>query len=328
MGRYSLNSSILTLPHIQHGIEVVERRMLSQADEYNSDLKSALSLLLSSGGKRIRPRIILLLGKILNGNEDVLYTLASAIELLHTATLVHDDLIDGALLRRGIPTLNSKWSSAATVLTGDFIFASAAFLAAQTNSLEVMSIFSKTLMTIVNGEVNQLFNSRCNSSKEDYYKRIYAKTASLFETSTHTAAIVSNVPPEHVDRIRRFGYELGMAFQIVDDVLDYTGDQSVVGKPVGGDLRQGLITLPMLYFIESNPGDAAVQELLSGNCIEKDETVDKIIASIANSQAIEKSLQEAEQFANRALDLISDLPESEEKAELVELTRSSVIRKN
>ena len=253
--------------------------------------------------------------------------MASAIELLHTATLVHDDLIDGALLRRGVPTINSKWSAAATVLTGDFIFASAAFQAAKTNSIEVMKIFSTTLMTIVNGEVNQLFNSRCNPSKADYYQRIYAKTASLFEASTHATSILSPVTDLCRDHMRRFGYELGMAFQIVDDVLDYSGDQAVVGKPVGGDLRQGLITLPMLYFIDSNPQNAGVKELMLGNCIEKDETIDTLIQSIISSSAIEQSLNEAEQFANRALDLLADLPPSPYKDELIYLTESGIARK-
>lgn len=320
-------STITTLPEIQSGIEAVEKLMLTQADDYNGDLKSALSILLSSGGKRIRPRIILLLGNILKVNEETLITLASAIELLHTATLVHDDLIDGALLRRGVATLNSKWSAAATVLTGDFIFASAAYLAAKTNSIDVMKVFSTTLMTIVNGEVNQLFNSRCNTSKSDYYQRIYAKTASLFETSTHTTSILSSVSELDRDRMRRFGYELGMAFQIVDDVLDYSGSQAVVGKPVGGDLRQGLVTLPLLYFLVSNPQNEAVKELLLGNCIENDETITSLIQAIISSSAIEQSLIEAEQFAKRALDLIADLPASPYKDELIYVTEASVLRK-
>jgi geranylgeranyl pyrophosphate synthase len=322
-----LISTITTLPEIQAGIEAVEKLMLTQADEYNGDLKSALSLLLSSGGKRIRPRIILLLGSILNANQETLIILASAIELLHTATLVHDDLIDGAVLRRGVATLNSKWSAAATVLTGDFIFASAANLAAKTNSVEVMKVFSTTLMTIVNGEVNQLFNSRCNTSKADYYQRIYAKTASLFEAATHTTSILSPVSALDRDRMRRYGYELGMAFQIVDDVLDYSGEQSVVGKPVGGDLRQGLVTLPMLYFIDSNPNNDGVKELLQGKCLDNDETIDNLIHSIVASSAIEQSINEAEQFAKRALDLISDLPASPHKDELVYLTETSIVRK-
>lgn len=321
-------STITTLPEIQAGIEAVEKMMVTQADDYNGDLKSALTLLLSSGGKRIRPRIILLLGNILKANEETLITLASAIELLHTATLVHDDLIDGALLRRGVATLNSKWSAAATVLTGDFIFASAAHLAAKTNSVEVMKVFSTTLMTIVNGEVNQLFNSRCNTSKADYYQRIYAKTASLFEASTHTTAILSPVSELDRDRMRRFGYELGMAFQIVDDVLDYSGDQAIVGKPVGGDLRQGLVTLPMLYFIESNPQNEGVIDLLQGKCIDNDQTIDSIIHEITSSSAIERSLIEAEQFSKRALDLIADLPASHHKDELIYLTETSIVRKN
>jgi len=322
-----LTSLTLDLSIVNQDIESVERLMLSQANNYNGDLKSAISLLLSSGGKRIRPRIILLLGGILKAEKELLITLASSIELLHTATLVHDDLIDGALLRRGVPTLNSKWTSAATVLTGDFIFASAAFLAAKTNSIEVMSIFSRTLMTIVNGEVNQLFVSRCNTSKDDYYKRIYAKTASLFETSTHTAAILSQVPQELVEKMRRFGYELGMAFQILDDILDYAGNELEVGKPVGGDLRQGLVTLPMLYYMESNPQDKCILQLLEGKCIKDENEVDRLIQAIVNSSAIEKSHKEAEQYAHRALDLLSELPDCREKDELVHLTEASVLRR-
>jgi geranylgeranyl pyrophosphate synthase len=300
--------------------------MLAQADEYHSDLKAVLSILLSSGGKRIRPRIILLLGSIFHAKKETLITLAASIELLHTATLVHDDLIDGSLLRRGVPTLNSKWSPAATVLTGDFLFASAAYLAAKTDSIEVMSLFSKTLMTIVNGEVNQLLSSRCNSNKDDYYRRIYAKTASLFETSTHTAAILSQVTSQQIEIIRKFGYELGMAFQIVDDVLDYSGDQSVVGKPVGGDLRQGLITLPMLYFMQSHPDDPCVQEISKGKCIEDEQAIEKLILKIVASTAIENSLVEAEQFSHRALNYLLELPDSPERKELEEITQFSVVR--
>src|SRR5665648_237005 len=165
--------------------------MREQADGQNLDLKAALDHLIDSGGKRIRPNITLLTGKLFNGEMDCLITLSAAIELLHTATLVHDDLIDGSLLRRGIPTLNSQWSPAATVLTGDYLFAKAANLAAQTNSIPVMKLFSNTLGTIVNGEITQLFSSRCNANREHYYRRIYSKTASLFETSCLAAAIIS-----------------------------------------------------------------------------------------------------------------------------------------
>ena len=171
---------------------MVERLMRSQADSHHPDLGTALNHLLSSGGKRIRPGVVLLTGGMLNGDTQRLVTLSAAIELLHTATLVHDDLIDGAFLRRGMATLNSQWSPAATVLTGDFVFAKAARLAADTENLELMSMFSETLATIVNGEITQLFSSHGVANKENYFQRIYAKTASLFELCTTAAAMISN----------------------------------------------------------------------------------------------------------------------------------------
>jgi geranylgeranyl pyrophosphate synthase len=326
LGFSQLTTNLQTLPEIQQGLDAVERLMLSQADEYHPDLKAALSILLSSGGKRIRPRLILLIGSLFHARKDTLVTLATSIELLHTATLVHDDLIDGSLLRRGAPTLNSKWSPAATVLTGDFLFASAAYLAAKTNSLEVMALFSQTLMTIVNGEVNQLLTSRCNPDKDDYYRRIYAKTASLFETSTHTAAIISQVTAKQTELIRKFGYELGMAFQIIDDVLDYKGDQSIVGKPIGGDIRQGLITLPLLYYIESHPSDRNVLNLINGKCILDESEIQAVITNVNSGDSIELALKEANQFAHRALNYLAELPNSPEKDELIELTKYNVLR--
>ena len=197
--------------------------MRAQGDSSNPDLRAALELLLTAGGKRIRPTVTLLTGKMLGAPIDKLITLGAAVELLHTATLVHDDLIDGALLRRGSPTLNSQWSPSATVLTGDFIFSRSAKLAAETNSVELMKIFTQTLTTIVNGEITQLFSSRCQLNRENYYQRIYAKTASLFETSTRTAALLSQADNQVIEEMRSYGYNIGMAFQIIDDILDLNG---------------------------------------------------------------------------------------------------------
>jgi geranylgeranyl pyrophosphate synthase len=320
--------SSFTLPvELQTEIDLIEKNMLSQVEDYHPDLKAAVRLLVSTGGKRIRPLIIILLSKMLDNYGEQVIQLATAIELLHTATLVHDDLIDGALLRRGVPTLNSKWSPAATVLTGDFLFSCAATIAANTANLEVIGLFSKTLTIIVNGEVNQLFSSHCNASKDDYYKRIYAKTASLFETSTKSAAILSNVSDEVTELIRDLGYNLGMAFQIIDDVLDYTGQQNKVGKPVGGDLRQGLITLPMLYYIDEHPDDRAVIRILEGKCVTDEEEIDRIVKAIAQGSAIEKSLNEAKGFSDNALACLDTFPESKEKQLLRSLTNYIVDRK-
>lgn len=314
-------STFTAPPVVQQDLESVEKLMLAQAEEYHSDLKAALSVILSAGGKRVRPTIILLIGNLFHANKEFLIPLAASIELLHTATLIHDDLIDGSLLRRGIPTLNSKWSPAATVLTGDFVFASAANMANRTNSLEVMDLFSKTLMIIVNGEINQLFARRCSPNITDYYNRIYAKTASLFETSTYSAAIISNVDEDTKEALRKFGYEIGMAFQIVDDILDYQGDQSTIGKPVGGDLRQGLITLPMIYFLEDNPGDPIIKKHIHNGKLDDETEIQRLVESVSTSPSIVRAQQEARNFIERAEKCLAKLPNSPERDSLFEITR-------
>jgi geranylgeranyl pyrophosphate synthase len=257
---------------------------------------------------------------MLGADKNTLITLAAAIELLHTATLVHDDLIDNSLLRRGVPTLNSKWSPAATVLTGDFLFACAARLASETNSLPAMKLFSKTLAVIVNGEITQLFSSRCKISRENYYQRIYAKTASLFETSAWSAALVSSTGNQEAEKLRRYGYNIGIAFQIVDDILDFTGSASTIGKPVGNDLRQGLITLPVLNYVERHRDDPDAQYLMEGNCPKDEEQIQRLIQSIANSSAIEHSYQEANQYVQQAVDNLQDFPESIQRTSLENLS--------
>lgn len=274
--------------------------MLAQTREQHHDLQAALELIVKSGGKRIRPTISLLVGQLLNTPHEKLITISAAIELLHTATLIHDDLIDGSLLRRGMPTLNSQWSPGSTVLTGDFIFARAAKLAADTESIPVMKVFSQTLSTIVNGEITQLFGARCLVNRESYYRRIYSKTASLFETSAWAPALISSADETTIESMRSFGYNIGMAFQIIDDILDFTGDQETIGKPVGNDLKQGLITLPALYYIEGHPEDPQVLKLLEGNCPDFDR-VDTLINQIRVSGTIQKAHQEACGYVEQAL---------------------------
>jgi geranylgeranyl pyrophosphate synthase len=297
---------------------LVEEKIRSRADGHNPTLAAALNHLLTSGGKRIRVVVTLLAGQMVHADPERLITLAAAIEALHTATLVHDDLIDGALIRRGIPTLNAQWSPAATVLTGDFIFAQAAKLAAETDSVPVMRLFSETLATIVNGEITQLFSSKWTASRENYYRRIYAKTASLFETASAAAGLLTPVSVDDYELLRQYGYEIGMAFQMVDDILDFTGQQATMGKPVASDLRQGLITLPALYYLETNPGDPLFQEMLRSNFYDEDR-IGKLLESIRNSGAIQKSLNEANQAIARGLHALYQLPETPERRALEDL---------
>jgi geranylgeranyl pyrophosphate synthase len=303
----------------------VEELMRRQADNYHPDLQSAMNHLLSSGGKRVRPTLTLLIGDMLGGPNDRLVTLAAAIEMLHTATLVHDDLIDGSLLRRGMATLNSQWTPGATVLTGDFIFARAAKLASDTDSIPVMSIFSTTLGVIVNGEINQLFASRCVTSRSDYYSRIYAKTASLFETATTSAALICEVSSEITTSIRRFGHDIGMAFQIMDDILDFTADPAVLGKPVGSDLRSGLVTLPVIFFTELHPEHPFSQELLAGKCLSIPQ-IEELVPELRSSGSITRAHNEARQFVSNGLEALSSSPDCMEKQALEELAEYFVDR--
>lgn len=292
--------------------------MRAEEMEHHPDLQAVLEYLLSSGGKRIRPIVTLLAGGMLDADDESILNLAAAVELLHTATLVHDDLIDGAMLRRGIPTLNARWSAAATVLAGDYIFAQAAGRAASTEKVELMKIFSETLATIVGGEITQLFDSRGKASRDEYYKRIYAKTASLFRASTLCAALVSPEDKTIVDQMEAFGYEIGMAFQIVDDILDFTGEQTTVGKPVASDLRMGLVTLPAIYYHEAHPDDADMAAILNGH-YDDDAKMDRLVSAIRQSGAIQQSMEEARQFVDRGIAAIANLPDNKEHRALEEL---------
>ena len=300
--------------------------MRTQADDSHPDLRAALEHLLAAGGKRIRPTLGLLVGNMLGAPLEKIVTLGAAVELLHTATLVHDDLIDGSLLRRGMPTLNARWSPPATVLTGDFLFARAAKLAAETDHLPLMKLFSETLATIVNGELTQMFTSRGLINRDNYYKRIYAKTASLFEMTSRSATMVSPASDETIESMRDFGYQIGMAFQIVDDILDFNGEQSAVGKPLGSDLLNGLVTLPAIYYAEANPNDPDVLSLPNGGWTHN-ENMTRLVDNIRSSSATKEAMLEAEQHIDHALTHLESLEPCAERDALENLAKYIVDRK-
>lgn len=312
------------LDFIGDQIAKVDQRMLSRSSEYHPELEAAIEHLLSSGGKRVRPAIVILTGSLLGADEDKLISLGASIELLHTATLVHDDLIDGSLLRRGSPTLNSNWSSAATVLTGDYIFAQAAEIGSDIDSTEIMSLFARTLSIIVNGEVRQLFSDQGVTTREEYFRRIYEKTGSLFVLSAQAAAILSSANEKIVEAAITYGGQIGEAFQIVDDVLDFTGKEKLLGKPVGSDLSQGVLTLPALYYKESNPDDQDLKTIMSGNG--DDRLMGKVIGEIKSSGAIERALEDARRSSRRAVEALQELPEGRERDALEKLAEFVVER--
>ena len=301
-------------------LQVEERMRTPPEGNHHPNLDAAIQHLLSSGGKRVRPILVLLTSGMLQVNPDYAVDLAAAIEMLHTATLVHDDLIDGSLLRRGIPTLNAGWTPGATVLTGDYIFARAAHIAAAIGSRPLMESFARTLMTIVNGEISQMFNPPGKDGRKDYFDRIYAKTASLFEVATEGCAILSEQDRDAIESYKAFGYHLGMAFQIVDDILDFVGNEKEVGKPVANDLRQGIITLPTLCYLETHPNRDELQAKLQNRSIDQD-TFEEVIDAIHDSDAIDQALEQAGEFIATGERLLQSAPESPERAGLHELAR-------
>lgn len=271
-------------------------------------LADMLNHVLATRGKRVRPALVLLSASFGEYRLEYLVPLATAIELLHTATLVHDDLIDNSPVRRGVPTLHNLTSKAATVLVGDYLFANAAALCTETRNIRVMRVFGQALMTICDGELKQLFTGGFwRQTRDEYYQKIERKTASLLRTASETGAILSGASEDRIDALREYGYHLGMAFQIVDDVLDFVGNEADLGKPVGSDLRQGMITLPGLRLLELDPESRVLHRVFE-DADGSDDAVREAVDAVKNSDAISFALSEARRFARIAVGFLSDLP--------------------
>ncbi|RME66083.1 MAG: polyprenyl synthetase family protein [Caldilineae bacterium] len=327
---------------VKPGLERVERKMKTVESSVFAPLADAFVELIGSGGKRLRPVLALLVAHMAGMQEheeryEKLIALAAAVEMLHTATLVHDDVIDGALLRRGAPTLNATWSPGATVLAGDHMFARAALFSAETENPRVIDIFSETLQIIVNGELHQLFaRHNFRQAEENYYQRIYAKTASLFSAATEAAGVLVALPEPHIRQLKAFGYHFGMAFQIMDDILDFTGDDRTLGKPAGSDLRQGTLTLPFFYFLHDHPQPESIVQRLTAaraqaeaeNVALLDRAVRDLVAEIRSSKAVPKARQEALAFLERAAANLDVFPDGPYKEALLGLCAFVVQRSN
>jgi len=297
------------LEPIGQQLNSIEYRLRETFRDQHDVLTTATEHLLDSGGKRVRPIVALLSASIFESNQQHAVSLAAAVEMLHTATLVHDDLIDGSLMRRGIKTLNADFSSEVTILTGDYLFARAASFAAQTQSVRVMNLFAETLMTIVNGEIKQSFANQNTTNRQNYFQRIQAKTASMFALAAEAGAILGTQDEKAIDAMRHYGINTGIAFQIVDDILDFVGDSEDIGKPVGNDLQQGLLTLPTLYYIEDNPDNSDVASLQNGHNKDQD-LYKRVVQSISSSSAIDSSFAEASRYVESAKSALEQLPQS------------------
>ena len=237
-------------------------RELCQTDI--ADLDPLLDYALRSGGKRVRPALTLLAAEFLEHERQRSLIMAAAVELLHLATLIHDDTVDNAGLRRGKPTINKLYGNHVAVLLGDYLFATSATFVCDTGVIRVIRRFSETIMELASGQLIEFFTTFDPSKARRLYdERIYRKTASLFCTSAESGAILSGAPENQVQALRNYGYNVGMAFQIVDDLLDVQGDAAEVGKPVGNDLLQGVLTLPSIMLMERYPDDHPIDALFA-----------------------------------------------------------------
>ena len=301
----------------------VEAR-LEQAADVDYPIVSTLVLdLVRAGGKRLRPLVLLLAGRPYRYDLEAQVTAAAGVELLHTASLVHDDTVDRAALRRGKPTLNSILSSGAVILIGDYLFAQSAMLAAATKNPRVVAVFASTLADICDGQLREMFDAhRLDQSREEYERRIYGKTASLFAGAAEMGAILGDAPEPHIEALRAYGSDLGMAFQIVDDVLDLREGAEQLGKPGGQDLRQGTVTLPTMLYAAMLTAGSMEAERLRG-VVEGDldavPEMERLVAAIQASGALEVAMAAAESFAERAKTRLSLIPDLETRDFLEEI---------
>ncbi|MBA2755410.1 MAG: polyprenyl synthetase family protein [Chloroflexia bacterium] len=277
---------------------------------------SLLGDIVAARGKRLRPLLLILANRAFCPSMDRVVPAAAGVELLHIASLIHDDSIDHAALRRGQPTLNSSLSSGAVILVGDYLFAQSAILAAETEIPRIVSIFASTLGDICDGQLREMFDAhRLDQTRDEYQRRIYGKTASLFAGAAEMGAYLGEADDDGLGRLRAFGMHIGLAYQIIDDVLDFRASEDVLGKPAGNDLREGVVTLPTMIFAEAlSPGASdrqALEDVIAGN--ENDAAaIDRLVTRIRASGALDEASDEAERHVARA------------KAEIMPLHRRDV----
>jgi octaprenyl-diphosphate synthase len=282
--------------------------------------------IINSGGKRLRPMLLLLAAKSLDYTEDKHLLLAAVIEFIHTATLLHDDVVDESDLRRGKDSANAVWGNAASILVGDYLYSSAFQMMVRTDNMRVMSILSKTTTAIAEGEVLQLLN--CNNpatTEAKYLEVISRKTAILFSAATQLGAVLADADSITEKALADYGQHLGIAFQLIDDALDYTSTQDELGKNLGDDLAEGKPTLPLIYAIENGTKEQAAvvtAAIKEGNR----DSFDEVYEIVKATNAITYTEKRADEEAEKAINALSQLQGSEYKETLILLARFAVQR--
>ena len=298
-------------------------------DELSSDvilINQVGHYIVGNGGKRLRPMLLLLAAKALGETNRNHLILAAVIEFIHTATLLHDDVVDESDLRRGKESANAVWGNAASVLVGDYLYSSAFEMMVRTNNMRVMEILSRTTTAIAEGEVLQLLN--CNNpetTEAKYLEVISRKTAILFSAATRLSAVLSGANQTIEENLAHYGQHLGIAFQLIDDALDYKATKEELGKNLGDDLAEGKPTLPLIYAIQ-HATDAEAEIIVSAIKTGNRDVFGEVYNVVQKTQAITYTEQRANEEAQKAINALATLPESSYKDALISLAKFSVQR--
>lgn len=307
--------------------EVIKRRLASEV----ALIDQISGYIIQSGGKRVRPALLILVAKALSSGREIPHVLdlAAVVEFIHTATLLHDDVVDESTLRRGRETANAAFGNAASVLVGDFLYSRAFQMMVAPNDIRIMQILSDATNTIAEGEVLQLLNMNDPEVDESSYLQVIRyKTAKLFEASTELGAILAGAGNSERELAAAFGRHIGTAFQLMDDLLDYTASSEQMGKNAGDDLREGKPTLPLIYLLENGNSEEQflVRSAITQNTDLPEDVFEQILAAVQNSGALEYTQLAAKREADLALDNIKAFPKNAATDSLIALCEYSLIR--
>ena len=319
------------LVNIQPDLDHVDATFQERATSGLDILNSASMHALGSPGKRLRTALTLLSGKLNTYRFDKLLPLSVAFEMVHLATLIHDDIVDSALTRRGSPTVNAIWGNNIAILLGDYYFAKTAGLIADINDNRIDHLFSDTVATVCEGTILEMMTAgRVDLTIQSYYEKISHKTACLIAACCKGGAIVSQASEEEINLLNVYGMNLGIAFQIIDDILDYTEDQATVGKPVGNDLRQGMVTLPLIYALQEQPQNGHYQEVynLLNGATGREEDIRSVVNWVVTGTGVQRSRADAYVYAGKAREALTHFPPSQNRQVLDELIDFVVTRKH
>lgn len=307
-------------------LQAVEQQLRTAMDDSGAETRDIALHLIESGGKRIRPIMTLLSARVFARDVQRAVPLGVAAELIHMATLVHDDVIDEANTRRGRPTVNSRWGNHSAVLAGDCLLAKALVILVDHSTPEIVRIMSDMILRMCDGEIQQKQSlGRLDQTEDDYFRRIEKKTALFFAACCQSGALMQGASPQQAQALYEYGRNIGLAFQIVDDLLDVSGEAEVVGKPVGNDLAAGILTLPVLYLLQQDGMRERVAAIL-GQGPATGEQVRAVLELVRSNGAIEYSRQVASRFARRAKDELLALPECEGR-ELLALIADELLKR-